>query len=796
MKRNALLLAMCCPMFLVAQVSVRGTVMGSDQGALTGAHIVLAGTYKGTVSAFDGSFVLNNLSNEIHEVEFSFMGYEDLSYQLDLSTVEGNEYILPEPVVLQLKAYLSDEVIVRATRADERVPMTNSEVDKATIEAQYFGQDMPLLLDQTPSVVTTSDAGTGIGYTGMRLRGSDQTRVNVTLNGVPMNDPESQGVFWVNLPDFAASTENIQVQRGVGTSTNGVGAFGGSINIKTDNISQNPYALVGISAGSFNTQRYSVKLGSGLINKRFAFDARLSKIKSDGYIDRATSDLESYFLSGSFVAKNTLIKLITFSGKENTNQAWGGVPKAALDTNRTYNPYTYDNEVDNYKQTHYQLHLDHKFSSALNLHLTVFHIEGEGYFEQYKDDEDLANYGIYPVVNIDTVATSDLIRRRWLDNAFTGGSLALEYEKMKWRSTLGLNYSDYHGKHYGEVIWAQYMGDTPIRHLYYDNVGDKNEFSAFLKVGREVAKKFNLFADLQVRTVNYEFLGPDNDGEFLDQKVDYTFFNPKAGLTWDPTPSHRLYYSFAVANKEPNRNDFTESSPGSRPDPEQLLDHELGYRYRAEKVVLSGNLYYMSYKDQLILTGQLNDVGAATRTNAESSYRAGLEVEAGIKLTKKLTWTLNAAFSQNKVKDFVEYVDNWDTWGQEAISYDETDLAFSPSIVAASDIGFQLFHKEKAGTLSLALVSKYVGEQFIDNTASSDRQIDAYFVNDVRLNWDISVKHVKRISLMLTVRNVFDVQYESNAWVYRYYTGGEFLQDDGYFPQAGANFMASLNFLF
>lgn len=789
-------MAMCCPLVLAAQVSVRGTVMGSDQGALAGAHLILSETYKGTVSASDGSFYLGNLSREVHHLEVSFMGYEELEYELDLTQVEGDELVLEVPIILQVRSYLSDEVVVRATRADERVPMTNTTMDKEAIEAQYFGQDMPIILDQTTSVVTTSDAGTGIGYTGMRLRGSDQTRVNVTLNGVPMNDPESQGVFWVNLPDFAASAENIQVQRGVGTSTNGVGAFGGSINIKTDNISQNPYALVGVSAGSFNTQRYSIKLGSGLINNHFAFDGRLSKIKSDGYVDRATSDLESYFLSGVYVAKNTLVKLITFSGKERTYQAWGGIPKAALDTNRTYNPYTYENEVDNYKQTHYQLHLDHKFSSALGLHLTLFRIEGEGYFEQYKDGEDLADYGIFPVVGSDTVAISDLIRRRWLDNHFTGGNLALDFEKNKWRSTLGLNYSTYTGDHFGEVIWAQFMGDSPIRQRYYDNVGNKDEYSAFLKVGREVAKKVNLFSDLQVRNVNYEFLGPDDDGELLDQKVDYTFFNPKAGLTWDPSPTHRLYYSFAVANKEPNRNDFTESSPDSRPDPERLLDHELGYRFRAERLVLSANLYYMDYRDQLVLTGELNDVGAATRTNVDRSYRTGIEVEAAVRLTKKLHWNLNAAFSQNKVKDFVEYVDNWDTWGQEAIEHGDSDLAFSPSVIAASDLSFQLFQKEKTGTMSLSLVSKYVGDQYFDNSSSSERQLDAYFVNDVRLNWDISVKHVKHISLMLMARNIFDVEYVSNAWVYRYSTGGVFQQDAGYFPQAGANFMASLNFLF
>ena len=697
-----------------------------------------------------------------------------------------------------------DEVNVNALRAGEKTPVAFTNISKAEIEKGNLGQDLPYLISLTPSVVTNSDAGTGVGYTGFRIRGADPTRINVTVNGIPLNDSESQGVWWVNMPDFASSIGSIQIQRGVGTSTNGAAAFGASVNLKTDGLNKEAYAVTNNSVGSFATLKNNIEFGTGLIKDKFAFDGRLSKISSDGYIDRASSDLKSLYLQGAYFGKNSVLKAIVFSGHERTYQAWNGVPLNYLDTNRTFNSYTYENEVDNYEQTHYQLHYSKQMSNVTNFNIAGHYTHGEGYYEQEKLGEDLADYGLDNIfLTNDTITSTDLIRRKWLNNDFGGFTYSLNHTMGDLNLTFGGASSRYSGQHYGNVIWAQYASNASFNHQYYWNKAEKFDHNFFAKANYKYSEATNLYIDLQRRRIDYVFEGLDAEENSAEQEVNLEFFNPKFGFHHTLNKNQALYASFGVANKEPNRSDYTESTPDSRPTHETLYDTEIGYKQVGDKMTFGANLYFMNYENQLVMTGKMNDVGERTHVNVAESFRKGIEIEGTYKLTNKLTWAANMTLSENKiVTPFIEHVDNWDTWGVYEVSHKNTDLAFSPNVIWTSQLNYKLDKNT-----SIDFISKYVGEQFIDNTSSEDRMLNDYLVNHLRVSYEWDSKIFKTAKVSLQVNNLLNNEYVNNAWVYRFISDGwdpsgddHYVNADsergynmaGYYPQATRNYLLGL----
>lgn len=725
-----------------------------------------------------------------------------------------------------------DEFEVTTTRVGEKSPVAHENISKEEIEVNNHGVDLPILLDQATSIVTTSDAGAGVGYTGIRVRGTDATRVNVTINGIPFNDAESQGVYWVNMPDISSSTDDIQIQRGVGASTNGASAFGASVNLSTLSTinSQNPYGEISNSYGSFNTLKNTIKLGTGMIDGKWNFEGRLSRVASDGFIDRASSNLNSYYLSGSYLREKTSIQAVAFSGQEVTYQAWYGIPLSFLEENyndsgQTYNPYEYENEVDNYNQSHYQLHFTNNPNRNLKLNASLHYTKGKGYFEQYKgigqnaslnffSKESLMDYGLQDVITSsgDTISETDLIRRRWLDNHFYGIVYSAKYFGKNFQFTLGGGANQYLGGHYGEVIWSQYASNGNIRHRYYDNDATKNDINVYGKLNYDLNSDLIAYVDLQQRIVTYDFTGLDQDGNELDQTSKMSFFNPKVGFNYLVNKKTSLYAFAGVGNKEPSRDDFTESTPNSRPYHESLIDIELGYRYFSETVSFSANFYNMQYNNQLILTGELNDVGSAVRVNIPDSYRRGVELKGSFQLMDKLLWRLNATFSENKIAEFNEFIDNWDTAGKDSITHTNTNIAFSPSVIGGSQLIFTPFNSAENGKLDLVFVSKYVGNQFIDNTSSAYAKLDAYLVNDFRVSYSVKTKLFKQVVISSWIRNLLNQNYISNAWVYRFNTTGDPTSYDPYanaegsgtnsynqigaFNQSGINFFIGLKLRF
>ena len=709
------------------------------------------------------------------------------------------------------------EVQVISTRAAANTPLAYRTIGKEEIKKQNFGQDIPFLLTLSPSVVATSDAGAGIGYTSFRIRGTDATRINVTTNGIPLNDSESHGVFWVNMPDIASSLEDLQIQRGVGTSTNGAGAFGASINMKTENVSNKSYGELSGTYGAFNTSKAQVKLGTGLLNNHWAFDARISGINSDGFIDRASTNLKSYFAQAGYYGDNTILKFITFGGKEKTYHAWDGVPKEKLETDRTYNPsgymgddakgkpMYYDDQTDNYIQTHYQLLLTHAFSPNLTLNGGLHLTRGKGYYQEYKTGRKLSEYGLTPFeYNDQIVKKSDLVRQKWLDNYFGGAVLSLNYIYNRWNVTFGGAANKYDGDHYGKVLWVKnYVGNLSPDHTYYTSNGTKTDVNTYLKATYTLAKGLTAYADLQYRFIDYKINGQNDTWDWLNEEMqkldinkDFNFLNPKAGLFYQINPNHNLFASVAVAHREPARNNYTDASFNEKPESERMIDYEAGYTYRTPLLSLGINLYYMKYKDQLVLTGKVNEIGEMLTSNIPDSYRSGIELMAGTQIAPWLRWDINATFSKNRIKNYTEYVDlydsNWDWTGQVENKLGNTTIAFSPSVVANSMIAID-YKGWGAG-----LQSSYVGKQYIDNTTSNDRALDAYFVNNLRLGYTFSFKGMESASVNLLINNLFDETYESNAWVYSsYQQGSQARYDDfGYFPQAGTHILANLTLRF
>ncbi|MFH1936964.1 MAG: TonB-dependent receptor, partial [Bacteroidota bacterium] len=647
-----------------AQITIRGNVTGQRDGKpLPGAHIHVVNTYYTAVSDSSGIYEISGLRRGKYTLNCSFVGFKPFPITCRISTDTTIHFNLEE------SAILGEEVNIVATRAGERYPTAYTTLSGLEIEEANLGRDLPYIVQTTPSVVVTSDAGNGIGYTGLTIRGTDLTRINVTINGIPLNDAESQGVWFVDLPDLASSSENIQIQRGVGTSTNGAGAFGATINILTTEMKQDPYGELAASYGSFDSWKTTFKFGTGILKPGLAVDGRLSYISSNGYIDRAFSKLKSFYISGGYYGKKTTLKLITFSGHEKTYQAWEGVPRDSLSTHRTYNPageYTdstgqicyYDNQTDNYQQDHYQLLFSQKLGARWNINAALFLINGKGYYESYKQDKSFAEYGLEDVIiGGDTITETSLVNQKWLDNSFYGLTFSTNYMiPDQLRLIIGGGITQYYGKHFGKVIWAQFASNGDNSRDWYFNTGLKNDINIYAKTTWTLMKKLTLFADLQYRYVDYRMNGTLDDLQSLEQEHTFHFFNPKAGLFYNFTDHLNGYFSFSVGNREPSRNNYKDADPNRIPTSERLYDYELGTTFKRSKWMAGINLYYMDYRDQLVLTGEINNVGEAIMVNVPHSYRTGIEVTAGVNLWKKLKWDFTGTFSLNKIKNFTEYV--------------------------------------------------------------------------------------------------------------------------------------------
>lgn len=799
--------AMLCGSFAWAQSAMSGHVMSNKGEAVPFAVIGVANSQLSTTADGSGLYRIAGLKPGRVIVTTRSVGYLD---RVDTLLIDGSlEY---NPVLVESNKQL-DEVVVNATRVDNGSGMAYSNLDAASIQKQNTGQDAPYVLNQLTGVVVNSDAGNGVGYTGLRIRGSDGTRINVTVNGVPINDAESQGTFFVNMPDFVSGVNSVQVQRGVGASSNGAGAFGASINFQTNELRDKAYANVVSTAGSYATYRNTLAAGTGLMNNHFTFDARASHISSQGYIDRASSNLSAYYMAGAYYGKKTVIKFINFNGWEKTYQAWNLVNEDSIKKgNRTYNElgaYTdasgrrvfYKNQTDNYNQNNAQLHIIHQFSSRLSFNLTGHYTKGKGYYEEYKENQPFSKYLLADpgLTTADSmpVTSTNVIRRLWLDNDFAGGLFNLNYTATPRLSfVLGGGYNSYFGRHFGRLVWAQYASDSQYDHEYYHNTANKNDGNLYLKTNWRPLQALNVFVDLQVRRIDYRFLGPDNDFVDRTQTADFLFFNPKMGLSYTLNRAVNVYASAAVGNKEPNRNDFVENKPGSRPKHEEMLDIEAGARYTQKRLSASINLYTMQYRNQLVLNGQLNDVGASKRVNVDNSYRRGVEIEASWSLSRRLVLSGNLALSKNKILKFVEYVDSsnadYSVYTQHSTTHNNTDISFSPNVV-----GCGVLTVKPINGLEVALITKYVSRQYLDNTQKTARSINPYTTINLQLNYNFKTRVVPEIGFMLMAYNVLNASYETNGYTYSYYYDSAKLTTVNYLaPAAPVNFMGGINLKF
>ena len=803
----AIAFALALPLLGFSQREIFGTVSDSEGNPMPGAAVQVDETFLGTITGADGAYRLSLPDAEAYTITISYVGYVkqsievptgDAAQQVDVSMVSG--------------AIEKAEVVITAIRATDKAPLAADDLSKEELAKNNLGQDIPVLLNRMPSVVTSSDAGAGIGYTDMRIRGTDQTRVNVMVNGVPLNDPESQGVFWVNMPDFSSSLENVQIQRGVGQSTNGASAFGASINLQTGLPNKEAFAQTDVSAGSFNTQKYNVSFGSGLLNDRWAFEGRLSRIQSDGYVDRASSELDGFYLSGGYYGDKTTVQLLHFGGHERTNQSWYGTPESAitgneedkaeyasteglsftqtqnlLNSDRRYNHYLYEDEVDDYTQRHVQLHLTHQFQPNLKATLAGHYTRGFGFFEQFRQDDDFSDYGLNdPIINGGAISSGDFIRRRWLDNDFYGALFSLQYVKSKLALTFGGAYNLYDGDHFGEIIWAEYSPLFSKNHRYYDNNGLKTDGNVYLRGNYQLNDKLNLFGDVQYRMVDYTTSGVDNDLRDILVDEQFSFFNPKGGLNYQINNLNRIYASVAVANREPSRSDFLDAATLA-PVHETLVDYELGFERRTKKYAFEANVYYMDYTNQLVPTGELNDVGSIVKVNIDESYRAGVELQWTWNVTPKLSWYFNYTYSQNKIKNYTELVYDY-TNGFEIVEnfFSNTDIALSPSDIAGGEWRYRPIE-----ALEIAVMSKYVGEQFLDNTSDAGRMIESSLVHDFRLSYAPKIALFKDLRITLLVNNLLDEEYSTKGYTYTYIFGEQYVRNH-FYPQAGRNFLIGL----
>lgn len=805
-------IALGIPMLSNAQIIISGKITGgSGSLPLVGASIKVEHVAS-VSSGKNGTYKISVPRPGKYVFAVSYIGY---SAKLDTLSVSAPSKV---DFALAQESIVTDIVFVRSTRTDNKAVSTSKIIEKDDVERANFGQDLPFLIANTPGIVVTSDAGTGVGYTGIRIRGSDATRVNVTINGIPYNDSESQGTFWVNMPDFASSIQNIQIQRGVGTSTNGAGAFGGSLNILTNGPSTKSFAEVNSSWGSFNTIKNTVQLGTGLINERFSFEGRLSRIASDGFIDRSKSNLRSFFASGSYQNARNLLRMNVFSGSERTYQAWNGVPESRLkgdvagmneyisrnglnkqdaenllqSGNRTYNSFLYKDQTDNYTQTHYQLLYASQLSDQFTINGALHYTRGLGYYEEAKDDQKLKNYGLSPVIiGGTTISRTNLVRRRWLDNDFYGITYALTYHWPTMNITVGGAANNYSGDHFGQVIYADFGSDGNNSRHYYDNTGRKSDINFYGKMNIWAVKNLNIYADVQYRHVGYEVLGTDKNLNMLSIHAPLAFVNPKIGLSYTLTDQQHAYASFSVAHKEPGRDDYINMNPGVFPQPERLDDIEIGYQFKSSAARLVLNGYLMNYKNQLVVTGKINDVGEYFRQNVPESYRMGIELDGGYRFSQDFSMNVNAAISRNKLRNFTEFTDDYDNGGQTVETFKRPDISFSPNFIAGAELVFT-----GVENLSMSLQNRMVGRQYLDNTENKDRSLHAYSLTNATLGYDFKLRGVTSIQLGLQVNNLFNEKYESNGYTFGYISGGQRTTENFYFPQAGTHLMLRLNLRF
>ncbi len=793
---------------LSAQSVVKGRVTDETGLPLPGASVTIGA--QGQSTDANGAFHFKAVAGKSALLKVSFVGF---------ATVEQTVKIpFSGEIKLQKTARQMDEVTVLSTRATDKSPVAYTNIGKETLSKSNLGQDVPYLLSMTPSFVPSSDAGTGIGYTNFRIRGTDATRINVTINGIPYNDADEQSTYWVDAPDLTSSVENLQVQRGVGTSTNGAGAFGANINMQTENYAPKASGEVSVSYGSFNSSKMTAKASSGLMNNHWAIDTRLSSVSSDGYIDRASVNMKSYFIQAGYYGEKTTVKLLTFGGKEKTYHAWDGVPGDSLKTNRTYNecgfmgfdangkPLYYKNQTDNYTQTNYQLLGVHSFSPELSLNAGLHYTRGDGYYEEYKQDQSLKKYALSPyTIDGTSYSSSDLVRRKEMGNDFAGGVFSLNYAKEKLSAQLGGGINRYWGSHWGDVIWVKnYVGNILPDLEYYRSTVSKWDANVYLKANYELLPKVNVYGDMQYRRVTYALNGTNDKWESsmngmqpLDLDKQFNFFNPKAGLFYRPDSRNEIFASFALAHREPTRTNYTNAGSSEKPTSEALYDYEMGYQFKSRNLSLGANLYYMYYNNQLILTGKLSDIGEALTSNIPESYRSGIELTAGVKITDWLKWDGNLTLSRNKIKNFTEYeVDVYDAAGKWVNAQNNylgsTNIAYSPTTLANSLITVSYRNIE------MALQSSYVGKQYIDNTSSNDRSLAAYFVNNFRINYTLqNVLSLKEIGFSLALNNLFNEQYSSNGYVwYSSYVGSKRVNDLRYSAQAGFNCLAGITIKF
>lgn len=786
------------PINLAAQYSISGIVFDKETNTtLIGAHVSVENTNLKTITNQNGEFYFDKIKKGEYVITASFIGFETITQTVTVSSDKSINFSL-HPA-----AFMQDEVVVSSTRINEKTPLTYSEIDASELRKINKGADLPYLLQNTPSLVVTSDAGAGVGYTNMRIRGSDITRINVTINGVPINDAETHTVYFVDLPDIASSIDNIQIQRGIGTSTNGAATFGASINIKTDEMETEPYARLNSNVGSFNTFKNSLSFSTGRSKNGFNLNGRLSKITSDGYIDRGWSNLGSYYLSGFWSGKKTLVKIITTSGTEKTYQAWNGIPKDSIATNPTYNPsgemYVndsikgyYDNETDNYQQDYYQLHIAHSFNNNLILTATAFLTKGKGYYESWKNQGKFSSYGLPDVIiGNEVISKTDLIQQKWLKNSSYGLYVALEHKIGRFSTTYGSGWNQFDGNHFGKVIWTQCTSTNTNDWEWYRGTGFKTDYHVFAKTNIEISKKISLFLDLQYRHIDYDIKGTHDDLRDITQSHTFNFFNPKSGIFYTIDSKNSMYFSVAKSNREPSRTVYRDADLNQEIKAEQLLDFELGYSLNNKKLNFSTNIYYMDYKDQLVMTGKINNTGSAIMTNVADSYRLGIENCLNYKLLKNLNIGLNLSLSTNKIMNFTEYVDNGDYWSdtdnqphQFQFELGTTDISFSPSIVGGTSITyFPINH------LEINFQGNYVSRQYLDNTSNKYRSLDPYFVSNLNINYEWKQSLFKILAFSLSINNLFNEKYETYGWVYKYISGNTEYLDDGYFPQAGTNFM-------
>ena len=746
----------------------------------------------------------------VYTLQVQAVGYYDQNYKFSFFSDTQFTVYLRENVVEH------NNVTVKAIHVREKSGFVYSKLTARQISAANLGQDLTYLLGNTPSAVSTSDAGTGIGYTGIRIRGSDGTRINVTINGVPINDAESHGVFWVNMPDLASSASQIQVQRGVGSSTIGSGAFGANINIQNTEVAAKPFLHLQQSVGSFATARSTLQFGTGRIGS-LSFGGRLSRIVSDGYVDRGSSNLQAFQFNLNFLKKKWSINAVSFGGKEKTYQSWYGTPESRvkgdleemnrfadrnylndeersrlLNSGRTYNYYTYANQTDNYWQNHYQLHIAREIKPHWLFKSSNFVTTGKGYYEEFKADASFAAYGVANYSSgSDTITSTDLVRQRWLDNVFFGSFTTLNYQKGKLDVIGGLSFTEYRGKHFGDVIWASIAKPFGKDYRYYSSSSRKTEYNGFVKGNLKITKNLQADMELQARQIRYKSEGNDNDLKRINFDTGYLFFNPKLGLVFDVAKGKRLYGSYSIGQREPVRSDFIDNAGGNLPLPEFLQDLELGFIYKGKNAAIQFNMYHMAYRNQLVLTGELNDVGSSLRRNVPKSFRQGIELMLQYQPSDKLALEGNLTLSRNRIAVFDDIYYNYDSGTIVKDRYEQTDIAFSPSV-----IGFIGVTDRHLRGLELNLNCKYVGRQYLDNTLNKFRSLDAYYTLNFAFQKTFKLPGKGQLTLKGAASNLTGIFYSNNGYTYKYVYSGNLITENFYYPQSRIAFLLGLDFKF